>query len=138
MATTMALGHGIQVAERKRTRKVSALLWTVQGLLAATFFMTGLMKLTTPMDAILASMPIALPAFFVRFLGAAELLGAIGLVLPCLLRIHAGLTSLAAGCLAFIMAGATVYTLLGGGGATAIMPLLLGVLAGFVAYGRSR
>jgi hypothetical protein len=34
------------------------------------------------------------------------------------------------------MIGATVYTLAGGGGATALMPLLVGLLSTFVAFGR--
>jgi hypothetical protein len=51
---------------------------------------------------------VALPGWFLRFLGVAAVLGALGLVLPGLLRIRPGLTPLAAAGLVIIMIGATV------------------------------
>jgi DoxX-like family len=83
-----------------------------------------------------------LPGLFVRFLGVAEVLGAIGLVLPGLLSIRPGLTPLAASGLVIIMIGATVLALAGvvpgGGVAAALIPLVVGLLSAFVAYGRWR
>jgi len=37
-------------------------------------------------------MPILLPGWFLRFIGVAEVLGAMGLILPGLVRIRVGLT----------------------------------------------
>ena len=68
----------------------------------------------------------------------AELLGGIGLILPGLLHIRPGLTPLAGACLAVEMIGATMTTLAIGGGVTALMPLVVGLLAALVAYGRWR
>ena len=113
-------------------------LWILQGLLALVFLFTGGTKLIMPLEAVAGQMPVPLPGAFVRFLGAAELLGAIGLVLPGLLRIRAGLTPLAAAGLVLIMGGAVVLTLVGVGVGPALGPLVLGLLAGFVAYGRWR
>jgi hypothetical protein len=48
------------------------------------------------------------------------------------------LTPLAAAGLALEMIGATVTTLAIGGGVTALMPFVVGLLAAFVAYGRWR
>jgi hypothetical protein len=79
-----------------------------------------------------------LPGLFVRFIGVAEVLGAIGLILPGLLRIRPGLTPLAAAGLVIIMIGATVVTLVADGVAPALIPLAVGLLAAFVAYGRRR
>ena len=73
-----------------------------------------------------------------RFIGVAEVLGAIGLILPGLLRIRPGLTPLAAAGLVIIMIGATVLTLAGGDVALALIPLVVGLLSGSVAYGRWR
>ncbi len=111
-------------------------LWTVQGLLALVFLFAGGMKLILPIEAMTKQMP--LPGLFLRFIGVAEVLGAIGLILPGLLRIRRGLTPLAAAGLVVIMTGATVLTLASGGGATSLIPLVVGLLAAFVSYGRSR
>jgi hypothetical protein len=72
---------------------------------------------------------------FLRFIGVVEVLGALGLVLPGLLRIRPDLTPLAAAGLVIIMIGATV-TSLKMGFAAALIPLVVGLLLAFVAYGR--
>jgi hypothetical protein len=118
------------------TMGLNALLWVVQALLAALFLFAGGMKLVLPLEALAG--PVALPGLFLRFIGIVEILGAIGLILPLLLRIRPGLTPLAAAGLVIVMTGATVITLLAGGGAQALVPLAVGLLAGSVAYGRRR
>jgi len=55
--------------------------------------------------------PPAIPEGFRRFIGVAELFGAIGLVGPAATRILPWLTPLAALCLAFVTLSATVYHL---------------------------
>ena len=111
-------------------------LWIVQGLLALLFLWAGGTKLVLPLEKLTG--PIPLPGLFLRFIGMAEVLGAIGLILPGLLRIRPGLTPLAAAGLVLIMIGATVVTLAGGDIATAPIPLAAGLLSAFVAYGRWR
>ncbi|PYO57778.1 MAG: DoxX family protein [Candidatus Rokuibacteriota bacterium] len=111
-------------------------LWIVQGLLAALFLFAGGAKLVLPLDQMVG--PVALPGWFLRFLGVAEVLGALGLVLPGLLRIRSGLTSLAAAGLVIIMIGATVVMWAGGMVAVALMNVVVALLAAFVAYGRWR
>jgi uncharacterized membrane protein YphA (DoxX/SURF4 family) len=111
-------------------------LWIIQALLAALFLFTGGMKLITPIEEM--TKQIAMPGWFLRFIGVAEVLGAIGLILPWLLRIYPNLTPLAAAGLVIIMAGATVLTVIIGDIPTALMPLATGMLCVFVAYGRWR
>ncbi len=111
-------------------------LWIVQGLLGLIFLFAGGMKLVVPLEVLTKQMP--LPGLFVRFIGVAEVLGAIGLILPGLLRIRPGLTPLAAAGLVIIMIGATVLTVAGGDVALALIPLVVGLLSAFVAYGRWR
>jgi hypothetical protein len=111
-------------------------LWVVQVLLALLFLFAGGMKLVQPIEAM--TQQIALPGAFLRFIGVAEVLGGLGLVLPGLLGIWPVLTPLAALGIVIIMVGATVLTLAIGGGAQALIPLVVGVLAALVAYGRWR
>ena len=119
--------------------RLNVMLWLVQGLLALLFLFAGGMKLVLPLDALQATPgPIALPGPFIRFIGVAEVLGAIGLILPTLLRIRPGLTPLAAAGLVIIMTGATVITALGGNSATALVPFVVGLFSASVAYGRWR
>jgi len=116
-------------------------LWIIQGLLAALFLFAGGTKLVLPLDVLVSMGPpdqIPLPGWFVRFTGMAEVLGAFGLILPGLLRIRPELTSLAAAGLAIIMIGAVVVTVASGDIGPAVVPLVVGLLAAFVAYGRWR
>ena len=113
-------------------------LWVVQGLLALLFLFAGAMKFVMPIEEMTRQIPVPLPGLFLRFIGVAEVLGAIGLILPGLLRIRPGLTPLAAAGLAIIMIGATVITLAAGDVAPALIPLTVGLLAAFVSYGRWR
>jgi DoxX-like family len=109
-------------------------LWIIQVLLALLFLWAGGLKLVLPMEQLKG--PIELPELFIRFIGVAEVSGAIGLILPWLLKIRPALTSLAASGLVIIMIGATVITLIGGPVATALIPLVVGLLLALVAYGR--
>jgi len=111
-------------------------LWIVQALLAALFLFAGGMKLVLPIAEMTAQIP--MPGWFLRFIGVAEVLGALGLVLPGLLHIRPALTALAAAGLLLIMVGATIITLLHMGPALALFPAVTGLLAAFVAYGRWR
>ena len=111
-------------------------LWIVQVLLALLFVFAGGMKLVLPLDKLAG--PVALPGWFIRFIGVAELLGGIGLILPAALRIRPGLTPLAAIGLLGIMTGAVAVTLIGGEYLGAAISVVVGLLAAFVAYGRWR
>lgn len=114
-------------------------LWTVQILLALFFALaSGAPKLLLPPET-LPEMPIPLPRAFVLFIGVAELAGALGLILPGLLKIKVGLTPLAALGLVLITLGATGYWLLAGDAlGNAAFAFGMALLCAFVAYGRSR
>ncbi len=119
-----------------RRPRMNTVLWIVQAVLAAVFLLAGGMKLVLPIGEMTKQIP--LPGGFLRFLGVAEVLGAAGLILPGLLHIRPGLTPLAAAGLVIIMVGATAFTLAAGPVAPALVPLVVGLLALFVAYGRWR
>jgi hypothetical protein len=74
----------------------------------------------------------------VRFIGVAEVLGGLGLILPAATRILPWLTPVAAAGLALDMLLATLVHLVRGEVGLVVVPLLLGLLAALVAYGRWR
>jgi len=118
------------------TKQRGAVLWLIQGLLAALFLFAGGFKLALPLAALAKVSP--LPALFLKFIGACEVTGALGLILPGVLRIRTGLTPLAASGLVIIMTGATVVTLATQGVAPAVLPFVVGMLAAAVTLGRGR
>lgn len=120
---------------QRHRRAAAARLWTVQGLLAAMFLFAGGMKWAMPIAMLEAQSH--LPGAFVRFIGVCEVLGALGLILPGILRVRTDLTFLAAVGLVLIMSGATTITLSQGQILPAIGPLVLGLLAAFIALGRA-
>jgi uncharacterized membrane protein YphA (DoxX/SURF4 family) len=118
------------------SRAASLALWTAQVLTALLFLMAGGMKLVLPVEAMAG--PLGFPGWFLRFIGTAEVLGAIGLIVPAATRIQPWLTPLAAEGLLIIMAGAVTTTLMIGGGAQAIVPAVTALVLTTIAYGRTR
>lgn len=112
-------------------------LWILQVLLAAAFAAHGWMMVSPPPE-LLPIINEQLGVGFRLFLGVAEIAGAVGLVLPGITRKMPGLTSVAAGCLAFVVASATVLHIYRGETDSAVTTAILFLLAAFVAYARWR
>jgi hypothetical protein len=120
-----------------RKPKISVVLWTLQALLALFFALaSGAPKLLLPQDML--GMWLPLPDAFVKFIGVAEVLGALGLILPGITRIRPGLTLLAASGLVIVTLSATVYQLAGGRVGNALFAFGLGCVVAIVGYGRWR
>ena len=124
------------VATNRPGRKLNVLLWVLQALLAMLFMFAGVMKFIIPVAEM--TKQIALPGWFLHFIGGAEILGGIGLILPGILRIRTGLTPLAAAALVVIMIGATALNLNAGQRPAALITVVLGLLLAFVTYHRRR
>ena len=118
-------------------RTVTRLLWSAQILVALLFLFAGSMKFILP-AAKMQQGPIHLPITFIHFIGVCECLGALGLVLPGVTRIHTFLTPLAAAGLTIIMVGAVVVSVLAMGVPAAIFPGVVGVVTAWIAYARTR
>lgn len=84
---------------------MNVVLWALQGVLAAAFLMAGLMKMTQPKDKLAPKLPWVddVSIGTLRFIGVAELLGALGLILPAATGILPILTPIAAAALAVVM-----------------------------------
>jgi uncharacterized membrane protein YphA (DoxX/SURF4 family) len=110
-------------------------LWFLQVLLAALFVWHGLLYVAPPAEMI--DMINAMLAPGLRtFIGVAELLAAIGLIVPAATRIMPWLTPLAAAGLMIVMAGAAVFHLSRGETGNAISAVVIFAIVTFVAYMR--
>jgi putative oxidoreductase len=136
---TTATANVSETATTPPSRALSIGLWVAQAFLAFAFTGSGLMKLTTPHEALAAQMPWAAdaPAFLPLFIGAAEAAGALGLILPSVTRIQPRLTPIAAACLALVMVLAAATHVMYGELFMLLPNAVLGGLAAFVAWGRS-
>jgi uncharacterized membrane protein YphA (DoxX/SURF4 family) len=113
---------------------MNIVLWVLQALLALAFFAHGCLLLFPPAEMLQQMSDI--PTWFRFFLGAAEVLAAIGLTLPGLTRVAPWLIAWAAAGLMIVMVSATVlHTSRGETGAAITTAALLVVLT-FVAYMR--
>ena len=116
---------------------MNILLWIVQILIGLLFIFAGTMKFVMSAQEMTQQMPVALPVWFIHFIGVCEILGGIGLIVPWATGIRRGLTPLAASLLIVIMIGATVISAMMSI-PTAIVPFVVGLLLLFVAWSRSR
>src|SRR6266480_1750488 len=112
---------------------MNIVLWVLQVLLAAAFFAHGWLFLAPP-AAIAEQMNASLPRWFQLFLGVAEVLAAVGLMLPGLTRILPWLVTWAAGGIMIVTISATAFHLVRGEISSAAITLVLFAMATFVAY----
>jgi uncharacterized membrane protein YphA (DoxX/SURF4 family) len=89
----------VSATDARPGKAITISLWVAQALLALLFGMAGVMKTFMPVPALVAigiNYAADLPLWLLRFIGVAELSGAVGVVLPTLTRIMPRLTPLAA------------------------------------------
>lgn len=122
---------------KSSAKTVNRVLWTAQSLAAVLFLFAGSMKFIIPADKMQLG-SVGLSIGFIHFIGICEFLGALGLLLPSVLRVKTTLTPLAAAGLTIIMVGATTVSVLAMGGPAGIFPAIVGIVTLGIAYGRSR
>jgi uncharacterized membrane protein YphA (DoxX/SURF4 family) len=116
---------------------MTILLWVLQLFLAVVFFAHGVFLLFPP-AAMIEQMNATLPRWFQLFIGAAEVMAAVGLTLPGITRIQPWLVPCAAAGVMIVMISATIFHVARGEGSSAVTTAVLLVLATFVAYMRWR
>jgi uncharacterized membrane protein len=114
-------------------------LWVVQALVGLAFLVAGFMHATRPVAALVPQAPWtgAIPLALLRFIGVAELLGGIGVILPLLTGTLPGLAPLAAAAIALLMLLAAIFHATRREYPAIAANVVLGTLAAFVAYGRT-
>jgi uncharacterized membrane protein YphA (DoxX/SURF4 family) len=115
-------------------------LWIIASALAVVFALSGLMKLGVSKDKLVASSNMGWAEAFspaeIRWIGAAEFCGAVGLIAPAVVHIAPVLVPIAAIGLLIVMVGAAVLHGRRGEVPMVAMNVLLFALAAVVAYGR--
>jgi uncharacterized membrane protein YphA (DoxX/SURF4 family) len=110
-------------------------LWILQVLLAIQFLWHGWLFVAPPAELVEMMNAEFAPGLRI-FIGVAELLAAVGLILPGVTHILPWLTPLAAAGLMLVTVSATVFHLFRGETGNAIFTAVLFVLTTFVAYMR--
>ena len=114
-------------------------LWIIQGVLALGFAAAGCTKLLTPKPKLVVKMAWAkhFAPGSIKSIGLAELLGAIGLVVPWATMIEPRLTPIAASALVIVMAGAVAtHVRVKDPFSLCVPSIVLGTLSAIVALGR--
>ncbi|MGW6621777.1 DoxX family protein [Nocardia sp. NPDC055002] len=131
---------GAPLPSHNRSRGMNIVVWIVSGLLAAMFLLAGSMKLAKSKEQLVADPKMGwaepFPEGLIKFIGAAEVAGAVGLILPGVFDIATWLVPAAAIGLAVIMAGAAVTHGRRGEWSNVVMTVVLLALAVFVAVER--
>ena len=125
---------------RKTSRAQELALWAGQSLLGSMFIKAGATKLFGKMPELEKKFgfPKVLGEPMTRFIGASELAGGVGAVVPAATRVAPWLTPLAAGALGAVMLLASGYHLGREEFGYLKMPIGLGLLAAAVALGRGK
>ena len=114
---------------------LNIVLWILQVLLAALYLWHGWLFVAPPAELVEVMNAQIAPGFRM-FIGVAELLAAVGLVLPGVTHILPWLTALAAAGLMIVMGSATILHVFRGEIGNAISAAVLLVLVTVVAYMR--
>ncbi len=120
------------------SKALNVTLWVLQMLLAAFFLMAGYTHGIMPIaEAAQRAVWMAdVPPLLTRFIGIAELAGALGLIIPAATRRAPWLTPLAAVGLAVIMILAVPFHISRGEAAVTPFNIVVALVAAFVAWGR--
>jgi uncharacterized membrane protein len=125
--------------QKQSSKAMHIILWIAQLILAAFLLIGAVMKFM-PIEKIAPLIPWTgeLQPVIVRLLGCIDLLGAIGLIIPALLRIKPQLTKWSAIGIIALMVSAITFHILRGEASVIGFNILIVVIAIFIAWGREK
>jgi len=123
--------------EKKKSKVLNVSLWVAQSILAIMLLMAGVMKFTTSIeDQRKMEWAKHISEGFIHFVAIAELLGAVGLLLPSILKIKPRLTVWAAIGAAIVFVSALILNISVGDMKPMGFLIVLTGLAMFIIWGR--
>ena len=122
---------------QKPSKIIHIILWVAQVTLAVLFIAGAIMKFQ-PIETTSAMMPWTgqVPIWVVRLLGIIDLLAAVGLILPSMLRIKPQLTTWAALSIITLMFSAIVFHVSRGEASVIGVNIISAIIALFIVWGR--
>jgi hypothetical protein len=135
--TFVSLEKNDNMTQKTSSKVLHVSLWIVQILLAASLFWAGAVKLFQPVEKLSAMWPWTgqVDIALVKFMGIVDLLGAIGLTLPALIR-KPMIVPITAISIIVLMICAAVFHITRGESSQITVNIVFALLAGFVAWGR--
>lgn len=126
------------MTSQKSSKAFHVILWIAQVVLASTLIWSSTMKLFQPIGKLSAMWPWAgqVSLAFVKLTGLIDLLGAVGLILPALLRIRPKLTPVAALAIIALMICASIFHISRGEASSIGVNIFFAIIAVFIAWGR--
>jgi DoxX-like family len=123
---------------QKPSAALSIGLWIAQVILAASFIWAASMKLFKPIEELSLMWPWVgqVSEGLVKFTGVVDLLGAVGLILPSVLRIRPNFTPVTAMGIILLMICASVFHIIRGEAGNIAPNIVFAILAAFIAWGR--
>lgn len=124
--------------QQKASKVLHITLWIAQVLLAAVLIWAAGMKLFKPIEELAIMWPWTgqvAPAL-VKLTGIIDILGALGLILPSLLRIKPNLTPIAAIGVIALMVCASIFHIVRGEASLIGVNIFFAIVAAFIAWGR--
>jgi len=133
-------GHMSETTQVKSGSKwLNIALWAIQILLAIGYVIAGMMKITNPISELALEMAYAadVPEWFVRTVGVLEIGGAVGIILPALLKTLTWLVPLSALCFSLVQVVAIgIHAVYGETAQFLAINLTLLAMSLFVLWGR--
>ncbi|MVM29232.1 DoxX family membrane protein [Spirosoma sp. HMF4905] len=123
---------------QKPSKAMHITLWLAQVVLAIVLVWAGTMKLFQPIEKLSAMWPWTgqIPVLLVKLSGIVDLIGAIGLILPALVRIKPQLTPIAALGIIALMVCASIFHIARGEASSIGVNIAFALIAAFIAWGR--
>ena len=126
------------INQQAPSKALNIILWVAQIILASSLIWASMLKLFQPFAQLAVMWPwvAQVPVALVKFTGIVDLSGALGLILPQLIRFKPKLTPITAICIFVLMICASIFHIRRGEASVIGVNIGFAIIAAFIAWGR--
>jgi len=126
------------INQQAPSKALNIILWVAQIILASSLIWASMLKLFQPVAQLAVMWPwvAQVPVALVKFTGIVDLSGALGLILPQLIRFKPKLTPITAICIIVLMICASIFHIRRGEASVIGVNIGFAIIAAFIAWGR--